>query len=267
MGQTGPHRSAEISPERFATPRTASLERPAFYALTPGGWRDFVTLLHPPYTFWTLGYVAIGAAAAPQVHLDRVAVAMAIMLLGVGVCAHALDELNGRPLRTQLSDRTLVALAGLSFAGAVAFGISGIIVVSPTLGVFAIGMFLLPAYNLEWFGGRFHTAFWFASIWGVFPALAGWWPNTLAVHDVGQALAGAGAALACFWLAIAQRRLSVPVRELRRRTVSVQGRQRLSDGSERELDTAVLTEPLDGALGALSLAIPLLGAALLAVRL
>ena len=24
--------------------------RPAFYALRPGGWRDYVTLLHPPYT-------------------------------------------------------------------------------------------------------------------------------------------------------------------------------------------------------------------------
>ena len=36
--------------------------RPAFYALAPGGWRDYVTLLHPPYTLWHLSYVAIGAA-------------------------------------------------------------------------------------------------------------------------------------------------------------------------------------------------------------
>ena len=31
--------------------------RPAFYALAPGGWRDYVTLLHPPYTLWHLSYV------------------------------------------------------------------------------------------------------------------------------------------------------------------------------------------------------------------
>ncbi len=40
--------------------------RPAFYALAPGGWRDLVTLLHPPYTAWHLSYVALGAAAAPD---------------------------------------------------------------------------------------------------------------------------------------------------------------------------------------------------------
>ena len=44
------------------------LERPAFYALRPGGWRDLITLLHPPYTAWHLSYVAFGAAAAPELH-------------------------------------------------------------------------------------------------------------------------------------------------------------------------------------------------------
>ena len=38
--------------------------RPAFYALAPGSWRDYVTLLHPPYTLWHLSYVAIGIAGA-----------------------------------------------------------------------------------------------------------------------------------------------------------------------------------------------------------
>ena len=36
--------------------------RPAFYALRSGGWRDYVTLLHPPYTLWHLSYAAMGAA-------------------------------------------------------------------------------------------------------------------------------------------------------------------------------------------------------------
>ena len=40
--------------------------RPAFYALAPGGWRDYVTLLHPPYTLWHLSYVVIGAGLAPH---------------------------------------------------------------------------------------------------------------------------------------------------------------------------------------------------------
>src|SRR2546421_13091927 len=93
------------------------LERPAFYALRPGGWRDLVTLLHLPYTAWHLSYVAIGAAAAPRLHGDRLAAALAAFFLGVGVCAHALDELNGRPLGTRLSDRFLVGLSVVSLAG------------------------------------------------------------------------------------------------------------------------------------------------------
>src|SRR4051794_31316670 len=101
------------------------LERPAFYALRPGGWRDVVTLLHPPYTAWHLSYVALGAVAAPTLHVDRLAATLVAFLLAVGVCAHALDELNGRPLGTRLSDGVLAALAGVSLAGAVAIGVVG----------------------------------------------------------------------------------------------------------------------------------------------
>src|SRR5580698_9511744 len=100
-----------------------SLERPAFYALRPGGWRDLVTLLHPPYTAWNLANVAIGAALAPQFDGGRLAAVLGAFLLGVGVCAHTLDELNGRPLRTRISDGALKGLAGASLAGAVAIGV------------------------------------------------------------------------------------------------------------------------------------------------
>src|SRR4051795_6128361 len=51
--------------------RPDRVERPAFYALQPGGWRDVVTLLHPPKTAWNLSYVALAAAVAPGLHLDR----------------------------------------------------------------------------------------------------------------------------------------------------------------------------------------------------
>jgi hypothetical protein len=246
----------------------ADSPRPAFYALRPGGWRDLVTVLHPPYTLWHLSYVAIGAAAAPQIHADRLAAALAAFFLAVGVGAHSLDELNGRPLRTQLSDRTLEVLAAAGLGGALAIGVVGVFVVSVSLVPFVLaGAFLAVAYSLELFDGRFHTDFWFAAAWGGFPALTGWWANSLAVHDLGQALAGAGATLGCFWISIAQRRLSTPVRELRRRTVAVSGEQRLVGGRSRELTMSGLAAPLDGALRALSVAMPLLAAGLVALRI
>jgi hypothetical protein len=242
-------------------------QRPAFYALRPGGWRDLVTLLHPPYTLWHLSYVAIGAAAAPHIYSGRLLAALAAFFLAVGVGAHSLDELHGRPLGTRLSQPVLVALAAGGLGGGIAIGIAGMFVVSLTLApLVAVGGFLVVAYNLELMGGRFHTNFWFAAAWGAFPALTGWWSNALALHSVRQASAASAAVLACFWLSAAQRRLSAPVRELRRRTDAVSGEQRFSDGTSRPLDRAGLAAPLDGALRALSIAVPLLAIAAVALR-
>lgn len=239
------------------------LDRPAFYALRPGGWRDLLTLLHPPYTAWHLSYVALGAVAAPELHGDRLAATLLAFFLGVGVCAHALDELNGRPLRTRLPDGVLVGLAGVALAGAVAIGIVGAVTVSTGLLPFiAAGAFILVAYNLELFGGRFHSDFWFAAAWGAFPALTGYWINALEFQ-----LQGIVVAAGCFMLSVAQRRLSTPVRELRRRTVSVSGRQDLADGTVIELDAARLAAPLDDALRACALALTLLAAGLVIARL
>ena len=238
-------------------------DRPAFYALRPGGWRDLLTLLHPPYTAWHLSYVALGAVAAPELYGDRLAATLLAFFLGVGVCAHALDELNGRPLRTRLSDGVLVGLAAVALAGAVAIGIAAAATVSLGLLPFvAAGGFIVVAYNLELFSGRFHSDFWFAAAWGAFPALTGYWINALEFR-----LQGIAVAAGCFMLSVAQRRLSTPVRELRRRTVSVRGSQQLADGTTIELDTARLAAPLDGALQACALALVLLASGLVIARL
>jgi hypothetical protein len=243
-------------------------ERPAFYALRSGGWRDLVTILHPPYTAWHLSYVALGAAAAPELHPVRLWAALAAFFLAVGVAAHALDELHGHPLQTRLSDRTLSVLAGVALAGGVGIGIVGLFAVSMTLLPFVIaGAFLVLAYNLELFAGRFHTDIWFAVAWGAFPALTSFWANALGIHSLGEAVACVGVTAACFGLSVAQRRLSTPARELRRRTVTVVGTQRLADGTTRELSPASLAAPLDGALKAMSASLVLLAVAAVAIRL
>jgi hypothetical protein len=247
---------------RVSEPATA-LDRPAFYALRPGGWRDLVTVLHPPYTGWNLANVAIGAALAPHLYVGRLLAALGAFLLAVGVCAHVLDELQGRPLGTSLPTRALVALAAVSLAGAVAIGVIGAITISLTLVPFVlVGAFMVLAYNLEWFGGRFHNAFWLAASWGAFPVLTGYWVNALAL-SVPAVLAAGG----CMMLTVAQRRLSTPVRELRRRTVSVSGEQHLVDDRVVVLDVARLAAPLDGALKAIAIAMMLLGAGLVLARL
>ncbi len=243
------------------------LRRPAFYALRPGGWRDLVTVLHPPYTAWHLSNVAFGAAAAAAIHTDRFIATLGAFFLAVGIGAHALDELNGRPLSTQLSDRTLIGLATSSLAGAIGIGIAGCFIVSATLVPFVLaGGFIVVAYNLELFGGRFHTDFWLAASWGAFPAVTSWWVNTLTFASAKTVIAGVLVAAGCFGLTTVQRRLSTPVRRLRRRTVSVSGEQRLADGTVIELTPAELAGPLDGSLSGLSWAVVALAIGLVVIR-
>jgi hypothetical protein len=247
----------------MAAGRPTRVERPAFYALAPGGWRDLVTILHPPYTAWHLSYVVLGAVAATRLRPLRLEAALGAFALAVGVGAHALDELNGRPLRTRLSDRSLVALALASMLGALAIGAAGCLIVSPLLvPLVAAGALLVPAYNLERFGGRLHNDATFALAWGAFPAFTGYFSQQLAIRPAGVLVAAA-----CALLSLAQRRLSTPVRQLRRATAEVSGEQRLCDGRVLPLSRERLSAPLEGALRSLWLALVLLAAGLALWRL
>lgn len=222
-----------------------------------------MTLLHPPYTAWHLSYVALGAVAAPVLHAGRLVAALGAFLLAVGVAAHALDELVDRPLQTALGRNALIALSVLSLGGAAVIGVAGAVTISLLLiPLVAAGVFLVLAYNLELGGGRFHNDAWFALAWGGFPAFTGYFVNALAVRPAGLLVTAA-----CCLLSVAQRRLSRPARELRRRTATVQGTHRLTSGEVRPLDAAALAEPLEGALQAIALGLVLLAAGLVAVRL
>src|SRR5690242_13022514 len=147
------------------------LDRPAFYALRSGGWRDWVTLLHPPYTAWHLSYVAIGAALAPRFALWRLGGTLLAFFLAVGVAAHALDELNGRPLRTGIDRRALIAAA----TGGVALPVvAGVVYGGWRLAPFVVvGVVIVAGYNLELWNGALHNGIGFALGWGAFPVLTG----------------------------------------------------------------------------------------------
>ena len=238
-------------------------ERPAFYALAPGGWRDYVTLLHPPYTLWHLGYVAIGAALAPEFRLERLVLTLAAFFLAMGVAAHALDELKGRPLATRIPARGLVALAAASLAGAVAIGIYAVVAYSPWLVLFVVaGTVLVLAYNLELAGGRLHTGFWFAAGWGSFPLLTGYFASAEVVT-----VEAVAAAVFAFLVSFAQRELSLPVRSVRRRVVRVSGEIELKDGTREPVSAATLARAPERALQALTGAVTALAAALVLLRL
>jgi hypothetical protein len=236
--------------------------RPSFYALAPGGWRDYVTLLHLPYTAWNLSYVVIGAALAPTLDAERLALTLVAFFLGLGIAAHALDELNGRPLQTEISDRTLVALAVISLLGAVAIGIYAALAYSPWIALFAaVGAVAVVAYNAELFGGRFHGDVQFGLAWGAFPVLTG----AFAMEERIGAAAAVAAAFA-FCLSLAQRRLSTQVRDVRRRVAGVSGRIERRDGTSEPVTADTLIRAEERALRLMALSVVLLAAALLALH-
>jgi hypothetical protein len=237
-------------------------DRPAYYAGGggSGGLRDWVTLLHPPYTAWHLSYVAIGAALAPEFVAWRLGATLVAFFLAVGIAAHALDELAGRPLQTGISTGALVTAASIGLVIPVVGGlVFGGVRLLPFI---VVGAALVLAYNLELGKGFLHNGVGFALGWGAFPVLTGYY-----AQDFRLGVAAVLAAVAAFLLSVAQRALSMPARTLRRRTRSVEGRVVHRDGTHADLDRTALLAPLESALRAVAWGLVALAAAMVASRL
>ena len=219
-------------------------ERQAAYYARRGPLADWWTLLHPPYTAWHLSFVVIGACLAPRVSVSTLVGTLIAFFLAVGVAAHALDELHGRPLGTSISGPVLAAVAAVALAGARALGGAGVSRVGGWLVAFmVVGAALVVGYDLEVAGGVVHSAAGFALGWGAFPVLTAAFAQA---HHVtgGAALAAAGAAA---WSG-AQRTLSTPARALRRRVANAEVRLVHDDGKVEAVGRPELLAPLEGAL-------------------
>jgi hypothetical protein len=239
-----------------------SAQPPAWYATSPGRWRDWLTVLHPPYTAWHLSYVLIGAAIAPRFHLERLLATLIAFGLAVGVGAHGLDELRGRPLRTGISSPVLAGVSIAAICGAVALGALGIAQVGWGLLAFILmGVFLVTAYNLELWHGRFHNDTTFALAWGSFPVLTAYYAQAGTVRPAVVAAAAFG-----YGLSRAQRVLSSEARDIRRRVLSVAGERIYSDGSRRAITSGSILAPLERGLIALSWSTCALGVGLVVAR-
>jgi hypothetical protein len=185
----------------------------------PVGFRAAIGLLFLPYTGMVLAFTLIGSMLAESIHWDRVAAILAIYFLALGIGAHALDALGSRgpkPWGAAFSTRQLWLLAAASVGLAYAIGIYYIVRHAPLLSWIAVleGFFLL-AYNLEWFGGRFHTDGWFGVSWGCLPVLAGYVLQTNSVSLPALLIAAAMALLS-----LVEIKASRPYKDLKRAAAS-----------------------------------------------
>ncbi|MFQ5967035.1 MAG: hypothetical protein ACE5MI_05425, partial [Acidimicrobiia bacterium] len=193
------------------------MTRPAYYAPTGTTAGDLVAILHLPYTLWHLSYVAIGAGLATTLDGWRLIGTVTAFFFGLGIGAHALDEYNGRPLGTRVSDRSLLVFGVGGLASSLIVAVIGAVAISPWVLAWALaGILMAAAYSLEW-SPLLHTDLGFAVAWGAFPVVVGYWAQSLTVS-----LAAILAAVAAVLFSLAQRRLSTPARFVRRRTESVE---------------------------------------------
>jgi hypothetical protein len=216
----------------------------AYYVRGRSGWKAWWSLLHPPYTLMHLSFVMVGATLSPVVNLRNLAATLLAFFLALGIAAHVLDELSGRPIGTTIPQSNLIAAAIVGLGSAVAIGIAGAIISNPQIIWFIpIGVFLVLAYNLEFFGGIFHSDWWFGLAWGAFPVLTANFAQTGRLNAIG--LFGAGYAFA---ISLTQRTLSTPARRLRRKVDTVEGEMMFQDGTTAVIDRQVLLGPIEGAL-------------------
>jgi hypothetical protein len=245
----------------MTTPPVPPHRAAAFYdaGSGTGGVRDWITLLHPPYTIWHLSYVAIGAAVAGHVVLWKLGGTLLAFFLAVGVGAHALDELHGRPLNTGISRGALIAAAVVSIGAAMLAGLAyGGLRLLPFV---LVGGLFVVGYNLELFGGILHNDFGFGLTWGAFPALVG----AYAQHWTLPAAAYL-AALAALLISLGQRSLSTAARTVRRKAAQVSVTITWPDGSQRQIGRAELLAPVERALRVFAWALGTLAVALVLSR-
>lgn len=179
----------------------------------PRRFRLLMGMSFLPYTLMNASYVLVGSLIAPSVHFDRMAGMAVVYLLAVGVSAHSLDALApNRPWGEFLSRRQLATLAVATLVPACALGLyyafTAALVLLP-IGI--MELFFLVAYNLEPFGGRFHTDFWFSFSWGFLPVLAGY-----AVQTGTLSLPSLAAGLFGFSTAFIEINASRPYKDLKR---------------------------------------------------
>ncbi|NIO03243.1 MAG: hypothetical protein GTN74_01135 [Proteobacteria bacterium] len=221
----------------------------------PMRFRFLVGLLFLPYTGMVVAFSVIGSMVADRIYWDRVGAVVMIYFLGLGIAAHALDALGSRqakPWGEVFSRNQLWFMAILSLVIAYLIAIYYMVLYVPLLGVVAVleGFFVF-AYNLEWFGGRFHSDGWFAFSWGFLPVLTGYIIQTNSISLAALILAGSMALFSTIEI-----KASRPYKELKR-----------SQGTRRDAAREKEIKTYETILKTVSLGVILLGVGMLLWRL
>jgi hypothetical protein len=242
----------------------------AWYARSGSKVRELYTILHLPYTSMVLSYVLIGAALSPRVYPERLSLALLAYFLGLGLSAHALNELNARHWGKALGKRELEALFLVPLVGALSIGAYGMFVLYAAsgallaplvlLGFIVLETFFLFAYNTDFSGGIFHSDVAFAFSWAALPTIISYYVNALTLAIVPVLMSLATAATAGIEI-----NLSRWCKDFRRRSPLTE--MRFADSSKLSVNTAELIARPEKALKLIVLVVDLAAIGLIVYKL
>ena len=242
----------------------------AWYARGGSRVHELYTIMHLPYTSMVLSYILIGAMFSPTIYLDRVVLTVLAYFLGLGLSAHALNELHAAHWTEALGKSELTVLFVVPLIGAFSIGAYGTLqllavsrsILPPALLVTLILLetFFLFAYNIDAFGGRFHGDFSFAFSWAALPTLISYFVNALTITAAALFVALAMAATASIEI-----NLSRWCKELRRR--SALSELQFADGTRQRMNTLELVAGPEKALKLIVVVVDMIAISLIAYRL
>jgi hypothetical protein len=217
-----------------------------------------------------LSYVLIGAMLSPTIYPDRVLLTLLAYFLGLGLSAHALNELHAAHWTKALGKTELIIIFALPLGGALITGVYGIVkllaisgspLASATLmTLILLETFFLFAYNTEAFNGRFHSDVAFAFSWAVLPTVLSYYVNSLRI-TVGVVLV----ALAMAATAGIEINLSRWCKDLRRRSALTE--LQFADGTQQNMSTLELTARPEKALKLIVVVVDMVAIGLVVYRL
>lgn len=186
-----------------------------WYQLEGSKLAELWTILHLPYTFMNLSFLAMGFGIAGIHRWDLFAWTMVAYLLGM-TAAHAIDQLpdQGSNYVNHLKPPELLAIAGACATSAVVLGAFWMVKLGAwqLLWIIPLQTFFIVAYPYAKFAkGFFHSDFWFALSFGFIPVMVGYYVHTLTL--AGEFLPWAVIAGIISWIEIS---LSRHVRLLRK---------------------------------------------------
>ncbi|MFH0904258.1 MAG: hypothetical protein V1854_03610 [Methanobacteriota archaeon] len=161
--------------------------RQTWYAAEGSKLAEFWTILHLPYTAMSLSFLAVGFGIAGVQRWDVFALVMVAYFLGLGIAAHAFDQLPGQGSSyvKYLTPRELRSMGVAAVSAAVMIGVLLMVKLAAwhLLWIIPLQTFFVVAYPYAKFAkGFFHNDIWFAVSFGYIPVMAGYYINTLTLN-------------------------------------------------------------------------------------